>query len=395
MRGKILIVDHRTPTPDQDSGSASIYSYLQILARAGYDVTFAPHDLCRAEPYSSRIEKLGIRTLCRPAWSSMSAVIKSFGPKCDVLLFCRVGVASRLFDLARERAPKAKIVFHAVDMHFLRLQQQAEVMGTAAQQAQSIAELRDSELKLMRCADAAIVVSSKEYDLIRELVPEANVHLIPILREPPRSFGRPNSLAEKFVRASFRKISSWSGRSFTRLGKRRDLLFIGGFEHAPNVDAVKWFVREIWPNVLSKGFAGSFIIVGSKPPSEIQALASSRIAVRGYVKSLKPVFDRCRLSVAPLRYGAGVKGKIVTSLSYGLPVVATSIAVEGMGLRREEDILIADTPETMAAEIVRICNDDDLWRSISSNGYSAFEKTFSHSSGAPRILNLVDALHRG
>src|SRR6187402_17209 len=114
MRTRILVVDWNTPMPDQDSGSASTFSYLQILSAAGYDVTFAPDNLIRTEPYSSDIERLGVRTLSKSEWNSMEEVLRSFGPKSDVILFFRVNVASGLFDLAREAAPNAKIIFHAV-----------------------------------------------------------------------------------------------------------------------------------------------------------------------------------------------------------------------------------------------------------------------------------------
>src|SRR5262249_44295289 len=149
MPGKILVVDFRTPTPDQDSGSASTFSYLQILSRSGYDVTFAPSNLLRVDPYTANIQKLRIRTLSKPQWNSMAEVIESFGPRSDILLFYRVGVASSIFDLAREKAPNAKIIFHAVDLHFLRSQRQAEVTGKVAEQAAEIAELRKAELNLM------------------------------------------------------------------------------------------------------------------------------------------------------------------------------------------------------------------------------------------------------
>jgi O-antigen biosynthesis protein len=393
MRGKILVVDHRTPTPDQDSGSASTLSYLQILSQSGFQVTFAPQNLKRAGRYTRDLEKLGIRALARPKWKSLAEVIRTFGPQSDILLLYRVGVASTIFDLAKEMAPQAKIIFHAVDLHFLRVQRQAEVTRDSEGRAQAIADLRNAELDLMKRADAAIVVSAKEYDLIRELVPEANVHHIPILRRSPDPPSRSSWLLQKIAPAGFRRrIAKLLGRAPPALADRRDFLFIGGFEHTPNVDAVIWFVRNVWPEVLSRGFPHNFIIVGSKVPPQVIDLASDRIEVRGYVKDLTPLFAKCRLSIAPLRYGGGIKGKIVTSLSLGLPVVATSIAAEGMNLRHGENILIADTPAAMAEEILRIYSDDPLWLTISANGRKAFEARFSHSSGAPKVLALIDSL---
>ncbi len=151
-------------------------------------------------------------------------------------------------------------------------------------------------------------------------------------------------------------------------------------------------MHEVWPRIQAKGFKDRFIIVGSYVPNEIAALASDRIDVRGHVKNLAPLFAACRLSVAPLRYGAGTKGKIVTSLSFGVPVVATSIAAEGMGLQHEENILIADTPDAMADQIVRLYDNADLWARLSSNGYQAFLREFSIAQGSHKILSIFDGL---
>lgn len=396
MRRKILVVDYKIPEPDQDSGSASTFSYLQILSQSGFQVTFAPQKLERAGRYTRDLEKLGIKTLARPEWNSLAEVIRAFGPKSDILLLYRVGVVSHIFDLAKEMAPRAKIIFHPVDLHFFRAQRQAEVTGDSETQAQAIADLRKVELDLVKRADAAIVVSAKEYDLIRELVPEANVHHIPILRRSPEALSRSSRLLHKIAPTNFRRgIARLLGRARPALADRRDFLFIGGFEHTPNVDAVIWFVRHVWPEVLSRGFSHNFIIVGSHVPPQVMEVASDRIKVRGYVKDLPPLFAKCRLSIAPLRYGGGIKGKIVTSLSLGLPVVATSIAAEGMNLRHGENILIADTPAAMADEILRIYSDDSLWLNISANGLKAFEARFSHSSGAPKIIALIESLCAG
>ena len=130
---------------------------------------------------------------------------------------------------------------------------------------------------------------------------------------------------------------------------RKDILFVGGFEHRPNVDAMLSFVCDIWPLIKKCLPEIVFYIIGSKPPKEILDLAGEDVIVTGYLPDISSYFHDCRLSVAPLRYGAGLKGKVVTSLSYGLPCVASSVAVEGSGLKPGEDILVADKPEEFAA----------------------------------------------
>ena len=263
MRGRILVVDHKTPTPDQDSGSASTFSYLQILCRAGFDVTFAPFDLINAGRYTQALNDLGVKTLSSPEWTSIEAVIQAFASRSDLLLLYRAPCAMHVFDLARSVAPATKILFHAVDLHFLRLQREAALSGIQAQ-ADVASFIRAIELDLIERADASIVVSEYELDLLRELVPTAVVHQIPILREtPPRFPGPPPNLQQ-----------------------RSDFLFIGGFEHLPNVDAVRWFVTEVWPIIQSRSFPHRFVIAGSKVPDDIAAIAADNVEVAVMLRTL-------------------------------------------------------------------------------------------------------------
>jgi O-antigen biosynthesis protein len=246
------------------------------------------------------------------------------------------------------------------------MEREAKLLGDPLKvEAASI--MRQTELRLVSQADATIVVSEYESSLLRTLTPLASVHQIPILREA-------TPITE----------CNWDNR--------RDFLFIGGFEHAPNADAVLWFVREVWPKLQAMGYSDSFTIVGSHVPPAIKDLASDRIVIRGYVRDLPPLFREHRLSVAPLRYGGGIKGKIVTSLSFGLPVVATSMAAEGMGLGPDDGILVADAADRMAEQIFRLYNDSDLWRGLSSNGYLAFQNRFSLEAGTHKVLAVINNL---
>lgn len=363
-RGHILVVDHITPRPDQDSGSASTFSYLQILVRAGYHVTFAPMNLEDAGRYSDALRDLGIRTVAAPPWPSIHEAVAALAPQHDIVLLYRGGAGGMLFDLVREVAPEARIVFHPVDLHFLREQREAELKGDTAGLL-TAENSRRLELDLIRRADATIVVSTHEHELLRELAPGASVHQIPILRETPPA---------------------------TVSTERRDLLFLGGFDHLPNADAIIWFVREVWPLLLAHGFTERLIIAGSNIPAQVAELADDRVDVRGWVEDLESLFAGCRLSIAPLRFGGGIKGKVVTSLSQGVPVVATSVAAEGMRLEHGANVLIADTPDEFAQQIIRACTNDRLWRTLSTNGRVAFAQQFSHEAGANQVLAVFGGL---
>ena len=386
-RTRVLVVDHAIPTPDQDSGSASTFAYLRILSAFGYSLTFATPGMAGAGAYTQALNDLGIATPTRPEWSSLQAVVEGAGPGTDTFLLYRGAVAARVFDIARRAAPAARIIFHPVDLHFLRLERQSMVTANQAV-AEAAQAMRAIELDLVKRADATIVVSIEESALLRRLVPHAAVHRIPILREaPPQPAGLfgwrrlARRLPGTRLGAAARRIAV----ARPGFASRRDIVFIGGFSHEPNVDGVHWFVDEVWPRLQQRGFSGRLIIGGSKVPASIAELASDAIEVRGHVADLATLFDRSRLSIAPLRFGGGIKGKIVTSLSYGVPVVATSVGAEGMGLRSGEDILVADDPEEMAGQIIRLYGDADLWRQVSTNAFEAFHNNFSEGAGAGKV----------
>ena len=265
------------------------------------------------------------------------------------------------------------------------MQRQAEITNDQ-NIARAAENMRSIELTLVERADATIVVSPYEAKLLSDLVPDAVVHQVPILRPAPDDgWTGPWSRRSRLV------------RRLLELGRkpRQDILFIGGYLHSPNVDAAKRFVREVWPLVHARGFPERMIVAGSHPPKEIQALASSRIDVRGYVPDLNALFASSRMSIAPLRYGGGIKGKIVTSLSFGVPVVATSIAAEGMGLVHNRDALIAGSSQSMAEQILRLYRDAKLWDTLATKGYETFQSNYSIASGAQKIPAVIDALLRG
>src|SRR4029434_6125838 len=145
---------------------------------------------------------------------------------------------------------------------------------------------------------------------------------------------------------------------------RRGWLFIGSFQHRPNIDAVLFFLQTIYPLVTEHLRDAKFYIVGDKAPPEIVALATERIIVAGLQRDVRPFFDSVKLSVAPLRFGAGIKGKINQSMGFGVPVVATSVAVEGAGLCDREEILVADQPEGFARAVTELYESEQLWNRI-------------------------------
>ncbi len=171
---------------------------------------------------------------------------------------------------------------------------------------------------------------------------------------------------------------------------RHDLVFVGGFGHPPNADAMRWFVGEVFPRVRARLPAVRFHCIGADVPDALRTLASTQpgVEIHGHVPELAPYMDGCRLAVAPLRFGAGVKGKVNLSMAHGQPVVATSCAVEGMHLRDGEDVLVADDAAAFAAAVVRLYEDPALWSRLSANGLRNVAEHFSLDAARDTVRRL-------
>lgn len=177
----------------------------------------------------------------------------------------------------------------------------------------------------------------------------------------------------------------------TRFTERRGIMFLGGFRHQPNLDAVLYFSQEVWPLIHARNPDIVFNVIGADAPPEILALHDvNNINVIGFVEELAPWFEAVRLSIAPLRYGAGIKGKVGQSLSHGVPCIATSIAVEGMGLAIGTEVLVADDPVNMAETILATYRNEALWQRLSLAGMGFVEREYSSSVTERRMREVID-----
>lgn len=366
-RGHVLIVDAYTPTPDQDSGSLRMLNLMRLLREDGYAVSFLPDNRAHAGDYTRAVQDLGVQALYHPFVSDPIAWLREHGKTLSAVILSRHYVAANYVESVRLYAPQARLIFDTVDVHHLREQRVAELEGSD-ELAQQAARTRAQELKLMRACDVTLVVSGTEKEILSRALPQArievvsNVHVI---------YGRRRGFDE-----------------------RHDLVFVGGFQHPPNVDAVLWFVHEVFPRVRERLGDVTFNVIGSKAPSAILDLAHDGVVVRGYVPDIAPFMDGCRLALAPLRYGAGVKGKVNMAMSYGLPVVATSPAAEGMHVEDGVDLLIADSPTDFADAVVRGYGDAALWVKLSDNGLANVREHFSFDAARAALRRVLDGVVR-
>ncbi len=362
---RALVIDATTPTPDQDSGSVRMFALLKLLGDLGYRTSFMPDNLSWAGRHSADLQQIGVEVLTAPWLSDPEDWLSEHGPGIDLLIVSRHYVLAPRLKLLRALCPNAKLLFDTVDLHFLREQREAELAGSEAAR-KAAAATRRQELELIRAADATLVVSEFERELLGELTPDAEVGVVSnihSLQDPGRPFA-----------------------------ERRDLVFVGGFQHPPNVDAAEWLIDEILPRIRRELPEVELHLIGSKMPESLAKRRASGLRIHGFVADLAPYMTGCRVSVAPLRYGAGVKGKVNQAMSHGLPVVATSCAAEGMHTEHGVDVLMADDADSFAREVVRLYRDPELWQKLALGGRANVERHFSVDAARRAVADVLERL---
>jgi glycosyltransferase involved in cell wall biosynthesis len=361
-RARVLVVDSEVPAPDRHGGSLRAVGVMRILRQLGCRVSFASRNMEFAPPYGELLQQDGIEVLHRPYFWTIGDILEERGHEFDMVIASHYYVASAICTQVRRHAPRALFVFDTVDLHYLREERGAFLQGDA-EAMRNAAITRRNELDVVRMADVTLVVTTVEQAILQREVPGRTIVIVPDIH-----------------------VSRTSTIPFE---SRRDLFFVGGYRHAPNVDAVRWFAREVWPLVHRQLPHAKALLIGSEMPDTVAALAGDGIEACGHVPDLTSCLEQCRVSIAPLRYGAGVKVKINLAQSWGIPVVATTVAAEGMQLEDGRDVLLADTPEDFARAIARLYTDRALWTAISEGGRANVARHFSPEAAAITLDELV------
>lgn len=349
--GKVcLVVDRHLPTPSRDAGSLRIVSIVQELRRSGWQVALAAFDLVDAPEQRRALEALGVEVLRMPYVTSISAYLRDRGSQLGCVILSRLGVARRLVDDVKRHSSQALVIFDTVDVRSLRESRQAELHDDGKARKAAVRTCRQ-ELAVTAATDATLVTSPVERDYLSRQDRGATIAVVPTsypLVRPQMEFER-----------------------------RAGALFVGGFKHAPNLDGVLWLLDEVWPRVqlVLPGF--QLHVVGEDPPQELYRRANNSVQIHGYVEDISAFFERTRMSVAPLRFGAGIKGKVHQSMACGLPCIATPIAAEGMGLMPDLHAVLAEGANDFAEAMVRLNSDRDLWQRLSVEGQNHVQKYFS------------------
>lgn len=360
---RILFLHIRYPEFDRCAGDLRVTNLLRILVgkhQVALHVLQQPPGYLKAESnraYAELLASLGVQT------SSGSLPRHLRGEHYDAIVIEFWYVAHPLIRQLRALQPQARVLVDTEHVYFYSDQVREAAMGASADGADERAQRKRTELDAYRQADGILTTSDEDRDVVLAEAPSIRSRTVPIIYELPDA-----------------PVGDAQGR------RRSSVIFVGNFRNNPsNADAMTWFCGEILPRLVRRVPDATLRIVGNMPPPEVLALASANVEVTGYVPETAPYLDTSMVSVCPLRFGAGLKGKIGEAMMRGLPVVTTSVGTQGMQPRLGEEILVADDPERYADAIAQLFADTALWQRLSRAGRDFIERNFGFTAVEQRM----------
>ena len=350
---QMLVIDHYLPRFDKDTGSRATLQYVSLFAEQGLNVKFLGDNFHPEKPYLDVLQQMGIETLVG-SWyaTNWRRWLRQHKQDFDYVFLLRPSIAIKYLEILTP-APRPKLLFQGVDLHFLRVDRQAKCQADPklVEEARKWEQL---ELQVCEAVDVAYYYSAVE---ISELSARST-----------NICGRQLPLY----------LMDGIEPTTTPFDQRKDLLFVGGFQHEPNSDGLKWFVQDVLPLVLAQQHDVKLYVIGSHVTDEVLALASNQVVIVGEVSDdeLRRRYKECRLSIVPLRFGAGIKGKILESNCLQVPVVTTEIGAEGLPEPRDY-LRVADTPEAFARAVLDVYTDPQEWNRLAVTGRNMIQQHFS------------------
>jgi len=342
---KILIVQKQYLSPNTNAGDHRLLQIIKILKE---------HDLTFFSKSSTSANIEGLTSVISDEQNVFEDLLKR---QFDIVIFSHYMAYRDFAQLVRDFSPKSKLILDTVDLHYIR-EQRALKFGKAPKT--NVEVIEQEETHAIKDADIVWVVSENEKKMIKRL--NNRIKIVPTIHELEKD------------------INSYN--------EREGIVFLGGYRHQPNVDAVEYFMSNIFPLVLRERPNMKFIIAGSNPPKSFDEYKSGNVKVVGYIKDHRKLLSKSRVGIAPLRYGAGVKGKILESFATGLPVVTTPIGAEGIGYQNM-GTLVTDDPKAFAEAVIELYDDENMWNEMSKQSMDIVKSKFTPEKVSKNILKSI------
>lgn len=364
----MLVIGYEWPQPEATAAGQRMWQLLGGFCDAGFEVTFA--SAAAREPHSLPAESLGIKThQIRLNHSSFDAFLKA--SPFDTVLFDRFLTEEQFSWRVREQLPGCELLLDTEDLHSLR---QSREKAIKEHRAWRVSDWTESPMfyrelaSMIRC-DLSLIISEAELELLHSQVPFLKGRLF-------------------YLPFQFSTDPAFPGPAFSR---RKGFVFIGNGKHRPNLDAITLLKSDIWPLLRERLPEADLSIFGAYLPGAIRELHAPEegFLVRGWAPKLKTVFQESRLQLAPLRFGAGVKGKILNALRFGLPTLSTRIGWEGIYKGPEQVAFLAESPEEFVRKAASLYTGEEAWKGALEAQLQASSAHFN-----PSLSSLFETLEK-
>lgn len=354
---RALVIDMHAPAPDRDAGGYAAVQEMRLLQALGFKCTFVPQNLQWMGRHTQDLQRMGVECLHAPFVTSIAQMLRERGREFDLVYITRYHVARQQLPAIREAAPQAKVVLMNADLHFLRELRLAMAAGNA-QALQAAKQTRSDELAVMSEVDLVLAYTPVEQAVIESHNLDATV----VGRCP-------------WVSPVVGAVAPYA--------KRKGIAFLGGFGHPPNEEAVRWFLLNVWEPLRAALPGVQLHIYGSHAPPRLAELVSRHegVVLEGWVAQVATAYEGCRVFIAPLQSGAGIKGKVIGALAHGVPSVLSPLAAEGIAVADGADALVAGTPAEWVSAVARIYRDEAMWNAMSARALQFVRHHYGFEQG--------------
>lgn len=352
----ILIIDHYIPQYDRDAGSKTIWSYINFFVKKGFNVKFLGDSFLTIEPYYTELQQMGVEILCNgfrnQQWKKW---LEENGKYIDYVFLSRAHIAVKYISFLKKKT-KAKLLFYGHDLLSRTFLNKYHLSNDTTALVNS-KKWKKWEDRIINEVDVAYYPSQVEINFLKKCYPHQAIKLLPPYVLSPQE----NKLLEK---------NAFNGK----------LLFVGGFRHLPNVEAMLWFMEKIWPPLKNMFPEVTLTIAGSYPSEEILQLANDNVFVTGFVhdKELVELYRTHDIVVVPLLTGGGIKNKVVEALWYEKPILTTPIGAEGIP-DIQNYVSIAE-PDKFFSKLREMLETPALLKTASNNASELIKKYYSDAA---------------
>jgi len=367
----LLIIGQTFPEPTTTAAGGRMLQLIEMFTSHGYGITFASS--ASSSEKSFNLNSIGVTTQqIAINDSSFDDFVRQLNP--TLVLFDRFITEEQFAWRVTQSCPKALKILDTEDLHFLRkARQQALKDATDVKDANLFTETAKREIaSILRC-DLSLIISEFEMKLLADTfaVSKEILYYLPFM---------------------VTKLPDSS--NFPEFEQRNNFMTIGNLLHGPNVDSVLYLKKEIWPLIKKQLPQAQLYIYGNYAPQHILELHNQKqgFYIMGWADSVAHVMQKARVCLAPLRFGAGLKGKLLDAMLYGTPGVTTSIGAEGMYGDLLTPGVIADTPESFAELSVALYRDKIKWQQNAQRGVEIIKARYNGKAIAKDFMTRLDAL---